>query len=490
MSFMKFIAAAFAAMVLAALPQAAQARWLKAESSRFIVYSDGGESALRQYVLDIEVFDSLLRARHGLPESGAPLRKLPIYLVRDRSGLQRTWHKAGDSVAGYYSPGSADVFAVAVMESYDDQQVVFKHEYVHHFMLGSFPGAYPAWMVEGYAEYYAQTVIKGLYVDVGNVAEWRSYELRNERWIPMADLLANKRPAHEETFYGQSWLLTHYLMSSPDRYKQFQTYASLVGKGGDPVQSMVTATGMSPDQLEAALRRYMNGKLPGVRYKRTDFTVPTVTITELPPSADALLLDRLQIVSHSYKDTNAGYLDMIRGKAARFPNDQLAVLALGQAELELGDPAKGRALLLDWIKANPTDVEAMFVLGHNLIWKSDAETDPDKAKAMRAEARTVLEPAATLAPNDYRILFAYARSRRDEPGFPTVATQTLLITAYKQAPQVVALRFELIQVLMARRNLREAEALLRPLVNAPHGGEVASRARELMARVQAALKDG
>ena len=34
---------------------------------------------------------------------------------------------------------------------------------------------------------------------------------------------------------------------------------------------------------------------------------------------------------------------------------------------------------------------------------------------------------------------------------------------------------------------REAEALLRPLVNSPHGGDLVERARVLMKRVQAAL---
>jgi hypothetical protein len=40
---------------------------------------------------------------------------------------------------------------------------------------------------------------------------------------------------------------------------------------------------------------------------------------------------------------------------------------------------------------------------------------------------------------------------------------------------------------MARRNWREAEALLRPLVNSPHGGNMVEMAKALMKRVQAAL---
>lgn len=479
--------------LLALLPTAAQAKWLRAESPRFIVYSDRGESVLREYVIQMETFDSLLRARHGLPETGAPPRKLPIYLVRDRDDLQRTWHKAGEAVAGYYSPGSADTFAVAVLEGADDDSVTIKHEYTHHFMLQNFPGAYPAWMVEGYAEYYSMTRIRGAFVEVGRVNDWRSSDLRDGAWLKIADVLSNTRGAGSRNwsdFYAESWLLTHYLMSDPARFQQFRAYASAVGKGADPVAAMTQATGLSIDALDQALRKYMNTGLAYTQYKRTDFSVPAITVTALPPSADALLLDRLQLVAHYYKDTNAGYLPMIRSKAAKFPNDQLATLALGQAELELGDAVSGQAVLEAWIKSHPTDAEAMFVLGSHLLVQAREEKEGVKSGALMTAARDVLRQAAGLAPTDYRILYAYAQSRRGEAGHPTVETQTLLVTAYKQAPQVVGLRFELIQVLMARKHWREAEALLKPLVNSPHGGETATAAKRLMERVQAALAAG
>lgn len=492
----RWAAAIAAAMgVLFMLPGAAQAKWLRAESPRFIVYSDGSESALRDYVLQMETFDALLRAKHGLPEAGVPPRKLPIYLVRDRDDLKRTWNGAGDAVAGYYHPGEADTFAVAVLESGGDEDnfVTTRHEYAHHFMLQNFPSAYPAWMVEGYAEYYSMTRIKGAFIEVGRVNTWRSDELRLGKWLKIADVLANNRGPKGENwspFYAESWLLTHYLMSDPDRYKQFQAYASAVARGGDPVAAMVAATGLSTDALDLALRKYMNTGLHYTQYKRTDFAVPAITVTQMPASADVLLLDRLELVAHYFKDASAGYPAMIRAKAAKFPDDQLATLALGQTEMELGDVAKGRALLEAWLKAHPDDAEVMFVLGDHLINVAREEKDSGKADALMADARVILQRAAQIAPKDYRILFAYAQTRYREPGFPTLETQTLLVTAYKQAPQVDSVRFELVQVLMAREHWREAEALLKPLVNDPHGGEGVTRARELMKRVQTALAAG
>lgn len=518
----RILAVLCATMALWLVAAPAEARWIKAESPRFIVYSDGSESVLRSYVTKMELFDTFLRARHGLPESGVPARKLPIYLVRTRDDLQKTWYGAGDAVAGYYSPGASNVFAVATSEGRGDDNVIL-HEYVHHFMLGSFPGAYPSWMVEGYAEYYGVTKINDRFIEVGQVAQHRSDELLSGRWMPMANLLGNKRSSTDwASFYAQSWLLTHYLMSDPERYRQFQAYAAAVARGGDPVKTMTDVTGLSMEALEQTLRKYARSGLKITQFNRGNFSPPPITITTLPPSADDLLLPRVQIVSQYYKNAPPGFLNMIQRRAAKYPDDQLAVLTLGQTEAELGDDAKARKLLEDWIASHPEDAEAMYVLGVALY--DDAfERDPDEDKAKPEEKgkadeksdeaeeeedkpepkiRKVADPelmkraegwlkkAAAIAPNDYRILYAYAQARRFSDGYPSSADQDILIRAYKQAPQVVPLRFELIQVLMAHRHWREARALLQPLVNNPHGGQTAASAKRLLQRIDEAEKAG
>jgi hypothetical protein len=45
----------------------ALAEWHRAESPKFIVYSNGREAALREYVQKLETYDYILRVRLGLP---------------------------------------------------------------------------------------------------------------------------------------------------------------------------------------------------------------------------------------------------------------------------------------------------------------------------------------------------------------------------------------------------------------------------------------
>lgn len=86
----------FGALVFATLAAAnpAQAGWLKAESERFIVYSDGNANQLRRFTQELESFDRLLRVRMGLNLEEATYRKLPIYLVGSSSGINKADRKS------------------------------------------------------------------------------------------------------------------------------------------------------------------------------------------------------------------------------------------------------------------------------------------------------------------------------------------------------------------------------------------------------------
>ena len=127
----------------------AAAEWRRAESDRFIVYSQGSEGALRRYVRSLEIFDYTLRRRMNLPIGEAPARKLPIYLVSGRNGLVQINPRVGENVAGQYFPVGEDIFAAAFSDS--DQDYLL-HEYFHHFSFEAGAADLPGWLVEGLAE--------------------------------------------------------------------------------------------------------------------------------------------------------------------------------------------------------------------------------------------------------------------------------------------------------------------------------------------------
>ena len=148
MRFGKWLLGALAALVM--MPQAAHAEWRRAETRHFIVYSDGPERGLRDYAIRLERFDALMRGRFGLPPMEAG-RKLPVYLVGGFSALREVRPNVATGTGGFYSASDRDVYAV-LQRGIDDD--VLLHEYAHHFMYQNFPGFYPGWFTEGFAEFF------------------------------------------------------------------------------------------------------------------------------------------------------------------------------------------------------------------------------------------------------------------------------------------------------------------------------------------------
>lgn len=470
-----------ATLALAALGVApAQARWLRAESERFIVYSEGGESKLRGFVQELESYDRFLRWRMGLDVNEAPPRKLPIYLVTAR-GLREVRPDLPQSVAGFYMATDEDIFGIAIQ----DQDVdTLKHEYAHHFMMQNFSYPYPGWFIEGFAEYFATVEIKKDRIQVGYFNENRAYWLQEASWMPMAELLS-KRPLqsarNRETYYPLAWLLTHWFLGSEERRPQLDAYLRDVGGGADPVEAMQRATGLDTTQLRQTLRRYMRGRIP---YQAVMVTYPTVpvTITELPRSADDLLLLNQRLKIGVPDDQRAATAEEVRRAAARHPDDPLALLALGHAELHFGDAAAAEAPLARLLALQPDHVEGLQYLARARMKAAADADDPDEHDRLMREARALLARAYRANDADYATLMLIAENRNGGEGYPNDNDVAVLEQAFVLAPQLAEARFSLAQVLMMRDRRDEAIVLLEPLVNNPHNSSPAARALLLEAK--------
>ncbi|WAC59835.1 tetratricopeptide repeat protein [Brevundimonas sp. SL130] len=480
------LAAALATLALSAT--AARAEWLKAESERFIVYSEGNERSLRDYVQKLETFDRVMRYRSGFPMSEAPARKLPIYLVNSRSGLLRVHLATAKHVVGTYFPTSEDIFAVAIRGENDE---VLLHEYVHHFMLGSMPAAYPGWFVEGFAEYYMTADIDGGRIQVGGYSENRAYWLVNGDWIPLEMLLRSRpgditRSSYRETYYPVAWLLTHWFFSDPARLQQLGAYLTAVSEGADPVEAMETATGMTMGELRSALRRYLNQRSLVVRVITGDFPPAEMTVTRLPRSANDLLLINQRLKIGVEDEDRAALGQEVASIAARHGDDPLALLAAGHAGMHFGDRPAGERALQRLIELEPDNVEALQFLAQERLRQARDVEEPAERIALKRQARDYLSQAYAAAENDYRTLMLVGELRSGEPSYPNENDLLTLGLAFDRAPQLAEVRLAYASALIATEDKETALALLAPLANNPHGGGAADYA----ARIIAALKNG
>jgi hypothetical protein len=293
--------------------------------------------------------------------------------------------------------------------------------------------------------------------------------------LPMQVML-NGMPEGAEArqmFYSQSWLMTHYKFSTPERNRAFTAYLQGVAAGADPIESFEPALGVSLDDFRAQLASYMRGAIPYTVYPNRDLEDSAITITRMPRSADNLLLLNARMVR--MQEPNAELSDAIEAEAAHFPQDAYAVRSAAYAEI-LRNPARARELVAPLIAANPQDYEAQYITGRSYFEEAQASDGPND-EAM-AQARRHFVRAFRANPDHVPTLSYYVRTQN---AYPLPENDlNVLIQAHLLAPQVQETRFNLaIQMLNARR-FEEAANLLGPIAYDPHGGEGAERARRYL----------
>lgn len=470
-------------LTLALLASPAAAEWKRAESERFIVYSEGDERALKLFVDKLETYDRFLRARMRLPVDEAPYRKLPIYLVTRQRDLNEIWPGVPEAVAGFYTSSEEDIFAVAVRDRDDDTLL---HEYAHHFMLNNFNFPYPGWFIEGFAEYYMTFEVDRSALLVGRPNANRIDWLQSAGWTPLEDLLT-KRPfqvtRNRETYYPLAWLMTHWFMSDPTRKGQLDAYLRAVGSGGDPARAMEAATGMPLETLRRTLVEYSRRPLLFQGYRET-YALPPVTITRLGRSADDLLLFNQRLKRNQSEEQRKGVLAEARRRAGLHPDDPLALLMLGHAELHFdGDRAVGDRALDRLLELKPDHVEALQLKAGALI--KDAESlEGALATARIVEARRYLSRAYQADEADFTTLIMLAESRQGQPGYPNDNDLATWEQAFTLAPQLGGVRLSYAAVLAARDRKDDAIRILEPMASDPHNRGAASAARAVINRLK------
>ena len=208
------------ALVLAAMlwPAAAEAAWVKAETERFIVYGEGREAAVKALAVRLTTYDRVLRAFNSNAGPPPPSRKLEVYMVHGTRELRRVVPRLHENIRGFYAASPERVFA---MVDPGENNVlgadgVLFHEYAHHFMLENFPAAYPTWFVEGWAEFFMTAEFTRDGVKVGGYNPARVAGLFLSSWLPIETMLGKslgdiKSAQDRSQFYGQAWLLMHYM---------------------------------------------------------------------------------------------------------------------------------------------------------------------------------------------------------------------------------------------------------------------------------------
>ena len=193
------------------------------------------------------------------------------------------------------------------------------HEYVHFLVRIHSGYLYPKWYHEGLAEYFAATKENQFgELEIGHTPEHRHYSFAVNRWVPMRDILSPTdydqwSRERRSMFYAESWGLVHFLLNRKGRSTSFGQdmvqYVQLVETGHEAVDAFAQAFGITADELDTQVGRYLNdGGLPGFRI-RIDKLLPDFdpAINRLSREETSLALAQLALGRGKYDQAERWY---------------------------------------------------------------------------------------------------------------------------------------------------------------------------------------
>jgi hypothetical protein len=487
-----------AAAVLALVATLAQARdWMRLDSEHFTLYTRIDDSVSRQYLKQLEAFRWLALKLLGAGEGGARAKsRFEIYLLPGRMSLHALYPEMDYNVAGVYSRCSEGAVAfgadVAEVDRRQDLTLmVLQHEYAHHLMSQYAAISYPAWYVEGFAEFMSTAVYEDGRITLGAASPMRMTTLNRGGFLPFADLLGwlgkpiKQRSRSEiDSFYAQSWLLTHYMLSDDARAKKLAAYFERIGAGEDPVAAFEPAFGLRIDEMNELLSRYIRAaamlKLP-----TAGMAVPTLRAAELGAQSQEWIAQAAMLRACRTPERGRELLQTLRDAAA---HEKGAIepglrLALARGEMLFGDAKVAVALPAEDFGTDEQRAEAHYLRGR--AWMRQAQSAAgDEQAAAYDEARRALFQAYRLRKDDAPTLYhlALVLSRGGDSGNALNAARgarLLVPTIGDYAALEAGLD------LAAGDRERAARALM-PLASDPHDAERAARVREAIR----AIRDG
>ena len=462
------------ALSLAALaPMPARAEWMRAETSHFIVYADADEPAIRKQAADLELFDAALRKFQGVADTeDSRSNKVTVFVLPTMEAVQRLLRNP--NVAGFYVPRASGSIAFTSREGDGDggsgfdlsPRIVLFHEYTHHFLLGSFAYAIPAWFSEGYAEFASTAAITDAGVTLGAAANHRAEGLRSGRQLTAAQLF--DPPAHmtgEETdyLYGRGWLLTHLVVFDPTRRQQFNKYLGLLNHGTPSGQAAAQAFG-DLRRLDHDLDDAQSRPLTGRRIPRADLPMTAPRLRPLTAGERAMIGLRIESTRGVDTRTAATLFARARVAAAPFARDAVAQGWLAEMAYDAGDDAASEAAADAALAVDPNLSQALLYKARVHLRRAGKSTAANRW----TEARSWILRANHANSNDATALLLYYESFAMAGEQPTPGAVDGLYRVQVLAPQDESVRFLVARQMLMENDVAAARGVLRPLAFAPH----------------------
>jgi tetratricopeptide (TPR) repeat protein len=472
----------------------AKAEWLQSSTSHFVVYGDDTEPNIRRFSEQLERYHSAMSKVTGVhPETPSPSNRLTVYIVSGEHEVRKLHGGDNRYIGGFYIPRAGGSIAIvprvkaAGSGELAESMLTLLHEYAHHFLISNSNFPMPRWLSEGGAEFFASAQFeRDGGISLGRPALHRAGELFYINDVKAADLFdpedfEKRKNRGYDSFYGKSWLLYHYLSLGGTRGTQLPIYLRAIAEGKNAHEAALLAFG-NFDALERELNGYMKkNRMAMIQLPASMLKIGPVTVRRLNAGETAMMPVRIRSERGVTKETAAALLDEARAIAGRNSGDPAVLATLAEAEFDAGNDKEAIAAADAALAVDRTQVNAYVQKGYALF---NLAKEADNRAAAFAEA---LKPFIALneLENDHPLpLIYYFHSfalQGKEP--PSLALEGLERAA-QLAPFDLDLRMMLARQQIKKMRIEAARRNLSPIAYNPHGGDLATVARKMLARLE------
>jgi hypothetical protein len=468
--------------------------WVRAESEHFIITSSTTEAKTVTYVKKLEAFHALTNMLLG-GAGGATQAKFQIYMFADPEQMKVVRPNFADNVGGVYFHCGEGSIAYAKAPGYDRQEAnltTLFHEYAHHVMFQHARTYYPAWFIEGFAEYLSTAYPDRGSISIGESSDMRTRTLGSDGWIGFDQILNPKfridgdKDADPRTmwrFYAQSWLLAHYMLSDPARTKALYAYFTEAGSGADPIASWEKATGIKIDTLQRVLQRYSDNMF-FMNVPLADYPESSIRVTRLPKGSEQYVLKASLLTTCPTWEYGKTLLAGIAAQKTALAGDPQYRIELAKAQLLFGDLGEAETALTEIHAARPDDFQVNYLMGRVRTAQAERAEGAEKSKRTD-EARAFFIAAYRANKLDAPNLYYLARSFNNKPDYPDMNVLNAADSAHYLAPAVWEYAFFDFWVNLRNNRRDKAAAVLAPLGNDPHNPAQAARVQKALEAIKA-----
>lgn len=474
----------------------ATAAWYEASSENFVVYSSQSKKAAQRFNERLEIYREAMRFFFG-HKSSTPSKsnRLTVYVLPGNVIRQIYGEQGKRNITGVYLPRAGRATALVIPDRRANRgvnfsEVVLLHEYAHHYMYLHSSGNYPAWLKEGFAEFFGNASFeKNGSVSMGLPAYHRAGDITATP-LPIRVLLdyeAYKASPERKiyAFYGQSWLLFHMLTFDPARKGQLQDYVIRWRSADNELTAAKAAFG-DLDVLEQQMQDYAAQRnMPYLPIAAEKLEKPEVRTRKLAAEEISLVKLKAELARGFSQDRAQELIAKLQAHTQKYPKQSagwagLAEVLLTDSEHEQALEVAEKAIALD-----ERNVDAHIHRANALAQQAESVG----GRTAWSRARKAFVKANKIEKDHPLPLYGFYKTFRSEGRQPSKNGMAALLKAYRLAPYDIELRLSVVTELGAQQRYREALEALQPLRSSNHNRALSKAVEQLYNEIMDALKD-